>query len=191
MRILKAFFNPSDASVAWSACACLDYILTHIYKVTSPLSPAQGNNTNNASNVTNNDNTTNDNVMLNSQESEYPLFVPTPPISLPTSEIAQAARQRLTARMTGAVPTRGCCSALAIWSDREVAANANLQQNFIRRTGTAFGGVSEFTLASRQLIVTFLSSFMNEECKNQWSISRPLLALILLNQDVRHCHMFF
>ncbi|KAL5971532.1 Exportin-7, partial [Taenia solium] len=185
--VIRRFFNAIvigvdhlDASIAWSACACLDYILTHIYKVTSPLSSAQGNN---ANDVTTNSNTANDNVMLNSQESEYPLFVPTPPTTLPTSDIAQAARQRLTARMTGAVPNRGCCSALAIWSDREAAANANLQQNFIRRTGTAFGGVSEFTLASRQLIVTFLSSFMNEECKNQWSISRPLLVLILLNQD--------
>ncbi|VDK22476.1 unnamed protein product [Taenia asiatica] len=185
--VIRRFFNAIvigvdhlDASIAWSACACLDYILTHIYKVTSPLSSAQGNN---ANDVTTNSNTANDNVMLNSQESEYPLFVPTPPTSLPTSDIAQAARQRLTARMTGAVPNRGCCSALAIWSDREAAANANLQQNFIRHTGTAFGGVSEFTLASRQLIVTFLSSFMNEECKNQWSVSRPLLVLILLNQD--------
>ncbi|KAL5104547.1 Exportin-7 [Taenia crassiceps] len=188
--VIRRFFNAIvigvdslDASVAWSACACLDYILTHIYKVTSSLSCTQGNNTSNANDVTTNNNTTNSNVMLNSQESEYPLFVPTPPTSLPTSEIAQAARQRLTARMAGAVPNRGCCSALAIWSDREMAANANLQQNFIHRTGTAFGGVSEFTLVSRQLIVTFLSSFMNEECKNQWSISRPLLALILLNPD--------
>lgn len=185
--VIRRFFNAIvigvdslDASVAWSACACLDYILTHIYNVTNPHSSSQSNSTND---VTTNHISTNDNEMLNGQKSEYPLFVPTPPTSLPTSEIAQAARQRLTARMAGTVPSRGCCSALAIWSDREVAANANLQQNFIRRTGTAFGGISEFTLTSRQLIVTFLSSFMNEECKNQWSISRPLLALILLNQD--------
>ncbi|CDS41722.1 exportin 7 [Echinococcus multilocularis] len=185
--VIRRFFNAIvigvdslDASVAWSACACLDYILTHIYNVTNPHSSSQSNSTNN---VTTNHISTNDNEMLNGQKSECPLFVPTPPTSLPTSEIAQAARQRLTARMAGTVPSRGCCSALAIWSDREVAANANLQQNFIRRTGAAFGGISEFTLTSRQLIVAFLSSFMNEECKNQWSISRPLLALILLNQD--------
>ena len=27
---------------------------------------------------------------------------------------------------------------------------------------------------------------MYEECKNQWSMSRPLLGLILLNQEARH-----
>ncbi|EUB56335.1 Exportin-7 [Echinococcus granulosus] len=104
--VIRRFFNAIvigvdslDASVAWSACACLDYILTHIYNVTNPHSSSQSNSTND---VTTNHISTNDNEMLNGQ---------------------------------------------------------------------------------KQLIVTFLSSFMNEECKNQWSISRPLLALILLNQD--------
>ncbi|VUZ51891.1 unnamed protein product, partial [Hymenolepis diminuta] len=180
--ILRRFFSAIvigveslDSSVAWSACSCLDSILTHVYKLLYPvISPT--------TNGTSNGNHPNGSGMLNNHEqSKYPIFVPSPPSSLPTSEIAQAARQRLTACITGGVPMRGCCSALAIWSDRTEAGNANLKRDFLRQSSV--GGVSEFTVTSRHLMITFLASFMNEECKNQWSISRPLLGLILLNQD--------
>ncbi|VDD76701.1 unnamed protein product [Mesocestoides corti] len=155
-----------DTSVAWSACSCLDYMLTHIYKLTSM--PQDGIN----------------GVSLN-HGNEYPLFVPNPPSGAPTSEIALAARHRLTALFAGQPNkrSRGCCSALAIWSDREEAGNANLRQNFLQPPAGFVTTLSEFTVTSRQLMVTFLATFMNEECKNQWSISRPLLALILLNQE--------
>ncbi|VEL20817.1 unnamed protein product [Protopolystoma xenopodis] len=36
----------------------------------------------------------------------------------------------------------------------------------------------------RRMLVTLLSSVMYEDCRDQWSISRPLLGLILLNFEV-------
>ena len=34
------------------------------------------------------------------------------------------------------------------------------------------------------MLSTVLNIVMFEDCRNQWSMSRPLLALILLNEDV-------
>ncbi|VDN95977.1 unnamed protein product [Rodentolepis nana] len=171
--VLRRFFNAIvigveslDGLVAWSACSCLDSILTHVYKLLYPVS-SPINGTSNGINQ-------NGNGMLNNHgESKYPIFVPSPPSSLPTSEIAQAARQRLTACITRGVPIKGCCSALAIWFDRTEAGNTNLKKDFLRHSPD--GGVSEFTVTSRQLMITFLASFMNEECKNQWSSGFPII----------------
>lgn len=174
-----------DSSIAWSACSCLDSILTHVYKLLYPVPSPSANGDING-------NCQDESGMINNHaHSKYPIFVPSPPSSLPTSEIAQAARQRLTACFAQGVSVKGCCSALAIWSDRTEIGNANLKRDFLRHSSDAGGGVSEFTVTSRQLIVTFLACFMNEECKSQWSISRPLLALILLNQDVSLLEPFF
>ena len=38
----------------------------------------------------------------------------------------------------------------------------------------------------QQMLSTVLNIIMFEDCRNQWSMSRPLLGLILLNEDVRH-----
>lgn len=35
-----------------------------------------------------------------------------------------------------------------------------------------------------QILSTVLNIIMFEDCKNQWSMSRPLLGLILLNEEV-------
>ena len=35
-----------------------------------------------------------------------------------------------------------------------------------------------------QMVSTVLNIIMFEECRNQWSMSRPLLGLILLNEEV-------
>lgn len=35
----------------------------------------------------------------------------------------------------------------------------------------------------QQILSTVLNVIMFEDCKNQWSMSRPLLGLILLNED--------
>jgi exportin-7 len=36
----------------------------------------------------------------------------------------------------------------------------------------------------QQILSTVLNIIMFEDCRNQWSMSRPLLGLILLNEDV-------
>jgi len=36
------------------------------------------------------------------------------------------------------------------------------------------------------MLSTVLNIIMFEDCRNQWSMSRPLLGLILLNEEVRH-----
>lgn len=35
----------------------------------------------------------------------------------------------------------------------------------------------------QRILSTILKTVMFEDCKNQWSMSRPLLGLILLNED--------
>jgi len=35
-----------------------------------------------------------------------------------------------------------------------------------------------------QMLSTVLNIIMFEDCRNQWSMSRPLLGLILLNEEV-------
>lgn len=37
----------------------------------------------------------------------------------------------------------------------------------------------------QQMLATVLNIVMFEDCRNQWSMSRPLLGLILLNEEVR------
>lgn len=37
----------------------------------------------------------------------------------------------------------------------------------------------------QQILSTVLNFIMFDECRNQWSMSRPLLGLILLNEQVR------
>ena len=36
----------------------------------------------------------------------------------------------------------------------------------------------------QQILSTVLNVIMFEDCRNQWSMSRPLLGLILLNEEV-------
>ena len=36
------------------------------------------------------------------------------------------------------------------------------------------------------MLTTVLNIVMFEDCRNQWSMSRPLLALILLNEEVHN-----
>jgi exportin-7 len=38
----------------------------------------------------------------------------------------------------------------------------------------------------QQILATVLNVIMFEDCRNQWSMSRPLLGLILLNEEVSH-----
>ena len=41
-----------------------------------------------------------------------------------------------------------------------------------------------WVLCGVQMLSTVLNVIMFEECRNQWSMSRPLLGLILLNEQV-------
>jgi hypothetical protein len=38
----------------------------------------------------------------------------------------------------------------------------------------------------QQILSTVLNVIMFEDCRNQWSMSRPLLGLILLNEEVQY-----
>ena len=38
----------------------------------------------------------------------------------------------------------------------------------------------------QQMLAAVLNIVMFEDCRNQWSMSRPLLGLILLNEEVWH-----
>ena len=42
----------------------------------------------------------------------------------------------------------------------------------------------DLSLIVFQMVSTVLNIIMFEECRNQWSMSRPLLGLILLNEEV-------
>ena len=42
----------------------------------------------------------------------------------------------------------------------------------------------------QQMLSTVLNIVMFEECRNQWSMSRPLLGLILLNEEVFYYPFF-
>ena len=39
----------------------------------------------------------------------------------------------------------------------------------------------------QQMLQTVLNIVMFEDCRNQWSMSRPLLGLVLLNEEVGDC----
>lgn len=43
----------------------------------------------------------------------------------------------------------------------------------------------------QQILSTVLNIIMFDECRNQWSMSRPLLGLILLNEQVIHRFVTF
>lgn len=42
----------------------------------------------------------------------------------------------------------------------------------------------------QQMLATVLNIIMFEDCRNQWSMSRPLLPLILLNNEVWYIRKF-
>lgn len=46
------------------------------------------------------------------------------------------------------------------------------------------GLVLNLTLSLFQMLSTVLNIIIFEDCRNQWSMSRPLLGLILLNEKV-------
>ena len=43
----------------------------------------------------------------------------------------------------------------------------------------------------QQMLSSVINVIMFENCRNQWSMSRPLLGLILLNEEVRYCFVLF
>lgn len=43
----------------------------------------------------------------------------------------------------------------------------------------------------QQMLSTVLNVIMFEDCRNQWSMSRPLLGLILLNEEVSIYIIYF
>lgn len=69
-------------------------------------------------------------------------------------------------------------SRFAVWSARAAVAENQLL-DLLKPNSTSL-------LLLRRMLVVLLCSVVQEECRNQWSISRPLLTLIFLNNEVGH-----
>ncbi|VDQ03253.1 unnamed protein product [Trichobilharzia regenti] len=88
---------------------------------------------------------------------------------------------------------KGGASNHAVWSSRATLASTNLLNllvmNNATTTTTVPGNLESLEMQSgvtllRRILILLLSSVMQEDCRCQWSMSRPLLPLILLNQQV-------
>uniref|UniRef100_A0A0X3P2S5 Exportin-7 n=1 Tax=Schistocephalus solidus TaxID=70667 RepID=A0A0X3P2S5_SCHSO len=170
-----------EVSISGSSCFCLDHILTHIYKLLNTLSGSSKRTVMNGDgNI--DDGGGGDSVSADGSDPRRLIFVEmtatTGGSSEPAGCLAAAARQRL-ASLPPEQRQHGT-TGLAIWSNRAVLGNANLRRLMQSDVGQ---GPQAIGLIFRRLLVTFLAAFMNEECKNQWGMSRPLLGLILLNQE--------
>nr|VZI15407.1 unnamed protein product [Spirometra erinaceieuropaei] len=167
-----------DVSISGSSCFCLDHILTHIYKL---LNTQPGDSNRTAMNG-NGSGGGGGGISAGGSDPRRLIFVEMPTTTGGSAEpagcLAAAARQRL-ASLPPEQRQHGT-TGLAIWSTRAVLGNANLRRLMQSVAGQ---GPRPIDLIFRRLLVTFLAAFMNEECKNQWGMSRPLLGLILLNQE--------
>ncbi|BHF65502.1 Exportin 7 [Sparganum proliferum] len=165
-----------DVSISGSSCFCLDHILTHIYKLLNTQS-GDANRT-----AMNGNGSGGGGVSAGGPDPRRLIFVEmtttTGGSAEPAGCLAAAARQRL-ASLPPEQRQHGT-TGLAIWSTRAVLGSANLRRLMQSAAGQ---GPRAIDLIFRRLLVTFLAAFMNEECKNQWGMSRPLLGLILLNQE--------
>ncbi|RTG82788.1 exportin-7 [Schistosoma bovis] len=148
----------------------LDYFSTHLFKIVQREQRSNrttdGNNYNNnslylidvnKSNLVNGDNHNNSNDNNNNNSH---LFVP------------------------HIVLDQGGASNHAVWSTRTTSAKSNLLNLLMPTTSNSqnvemISGVNLL----RRILITLLSSVIQEECRCQWSMSRPLLPLILLNQQ--------
>ncbi|CAH8527138.1 unnamed protein product [Schistosoma guineensis] len=160
-----------DSGISEVCCVCLDYFSTHLFKIVQREQRSNrttdGNNYNNNSlylidvnnsNLVNGDSHNNSNDNNNNNTSQ--LFVP------------------------HIVLDQGGASNHAVWSTRTTSATSNLLNLLMPTTSNSqnvemISGVNLL----RRILITLLSSVIQEECRCQWSMSRPLLPLILLNQQ--------
>ncbi|KAH8874900.1 Exportin-7 [Schistosoma japonicum] len=168
-----------DSSIIEVCCVCLDYFLTHLFKIVQReqrLTRTTSNNNNNNSlylidvnntnllnednHTTNNNNTTTTATTRNSSNNDQ-LLIP------------------------HLILGRGGASNHSVWSSRATSASSNLL-NLLVSTTTSNSQSLEMNSSVnllRRILIILLSSVIQENCRCQWSMCKPLLPLILLNQQ--------
>ncbi|TNN12771.1 Exportin-7 isoform 1 [Schistosoma japonicum] len=171
-----------DSSIIEVCCICLDYFLTHLFKIVQReqrLTRTTSNNNNNNNNnslylidvnntnllnednhTTNNNNTTTTATTRNSSNNDQ-LLIP------------------------HLILGRGGASNHSVWSSRATSASSNLL-NLLVSTTTSNSQSLEMNSSVnllRRILIILLSSVIQENCRCQWSMCKPLLPLILLNQQ--------
>ncbi|CAH8538524.1 unnamed protein product [Schistosoma rodhaini] len=159
-----------DSGISEVCCVCLDYFSTHLFKlVQREQRSSRTTNNNNYNNNSlylidvNNSNLVNgDNHDGNSNDNNNTNHLLAPHILL----------------------DQGGASNHAVWSTRATSASSNLLNLLMPTTSNSqsLEMISGVNLL-RRILITLLSSVIQEECRCQWSMSRPLLPLILLNQQ--------
>ncbi|KAH8874898.1 Exportin-7 [Schistosoma japonicum] len=168
-----------NSSIIEVCCVCLDYFLTHLFKIVQReqrLTRTTSNNNNNNSlylidvnntnllnednHTTNNNNTTTTATTRNSSNNDQ-LLIP------------------------HLILGRGGASNHSVWSSRATSASSNLL-NLLVSTTTSNSQSLEMNSSVnllRRILIILLSSVIQENCRCQWSMCKPLLPLILLNQQ--------
>ncbi|CAH8511106.1 unnamed protein product [Heterobilharzia americana] len=157
-----------DPGISEVCCMCLDYFLSHLFKIIQRqqrLSRATMNNNNNNSNSLYLINVNNSDILSNngdnrSDDNNNQLLLP------------------------HLILGKGGASNHAVWSTRATSASTNMLNLLVTTTSSSESlEMRSGVTILRRILITLLSSVMQEECRCQWSMSRPLLPLILLNQQ--------
>ncbi|CAH8625262.1 unnamed protein product [Dicrocoelium dendriticum] len=151
MRTIANGLLSIDTTVAENCCLCLDYILTHIFKL------AQSQQNQRSSGV---------GLVSSPGPSDDPLRL----ISLESSALVSNGANQL---------RRYGVSGYAVWSARTPIAETTLL-NLTKSSSDNLTLPAGSTLLQRILVI-LLSAVIQEDCRIQWSMTRPLLPLILLN----------
>ncbi|KAF8569577.1 hypothetical protein P879_05088, partial [Paragonimus westermani] len=141
----------TDTTIAENCCLCLDYILTHVFKLVQHEQHS---------------NLLSDGPQISADES----------LRLITLEDDSSVSNGNTA-----ASKKYGASRYAVWSTRTPVAEANLL-DLIKLSSDGLGVPASLNLL-RRILVILLSSVIQEDCRIQWSMTRPLLPLILLNNE--------
>ncbi|KAF6779419.1 hypothetical protein AHF37_01928, partial [Paragonimus kellicotti] len=141
----------TDTTIAENCCLCLDYILTHVFKLVQHEQHS---------------NLLSDGSQISTDES----------LRLVTLEDDSSVSNGNTtaSKKYGA-------SRYAVWSTRTPVAEANLL-DLVKLSSDGLSVPASLNLL-RRILVILLSSVIQEDCRIQWSMTRPLLPLILLNNE--------
>ncbi|KAA0191073.1 XPO7, partial [Fasciolopsis buskii] len=137
-----------DTAISDNCCLCLDYVLTHLFKL---VQQQQRSGLMNGS-------------MHSGPDTELHL------ISLDSIN-----SDTITGQGSSLINKHQGASRFAVWSARAAVAENQLL-DLLKPNSTSL-------LLLRRMLVVLLCSVVQEECRNQWSISRPLLTLIFLNNE--------
>nr|CAH8845748.1 unnamed protein product [Trichobilharzia regenti] len=197
LKTIASNLTSLDPGISEVCCVCLDSFLTHLFKlvqrqqrfsrINTANNSSNSNNNNNSLyllnlNGDNNSNNSNSNINNNSNVMK--------PNDNSNNELL----------MSHLILGKGGASNHAVWSSRATLASTNLLNllvmNNATTTTTVTGNLESLEMQSgvtllRRILILLLSSVMQEDCRCQWSMSRPLLPLILLNQqyyaELRNC----